>query len=323
MRHRLPILVSLFLTVAACAGDGGVTTPTADPASPTTSPVTTSPVTTSPHTSSPVTTSAPGEVTIDPERVAAPTGVPTVRAGVLRVIDGDSLEVDLGGERTELRLVGINAPEGDECHGDTSRATLEAIVESAGLTIDVAPGDEATDQFGRLLGYVSVQGVDINALLAATGNALALQSGHPRQDRYLELSEAAFVDGTGMWSFGVCGPVTVADGDLRIVAVEPDPPGRDEDRLLDELVVIANASRAGVDLSGWVVRDESTANRYVFPDGTRIAPDGSLEVRTGCAPDDATTLHWCSDVPVWSNGGDTVILLDAAGNVVDLWVYRG
>lgn len=313
MRHPLPILVSVWLTVAACAGGAGPTTSSSAAAPPSTSTVTTSAVTTSP----------PGEVTIDPELVATPPSVLTVPAEVLRVIDGDSMEVDVGGEFMELRLIGINAPEGDECHGDTSRATLDAVVESAGFEIEIAAGDEATDQFGRLLGYVSAEGVDINALLVATGNALALQSGHPRQDRYLELGETAFVDGAGMWGFGVCGPVTVVDGDIRIAALEPNPPGRDEDRLVDELVVIGNASGASVDLSGWTVRDESTANRYVFPDGTLIAPDGALELRTGCGIDDTTTLHWCSDTPVWSNGGDTVILLDTAGNVIDLLAYRG
>jgi micrococcal nuclease len=249
--------------------------------------------------------------------------VPTASATVLRVVDGDSLEVELGGVVTELRLVGINAPEGDECHGDTSRDTLESIVTSAGGIVEVAENDEERDQFGRLLGYVSADGVDINALLLATGNAMALQSGHVRQNGYLRLTEAAFADGAGMWRLGACGAATVDRGDVRIVAVEPDPPGRDEERLVDELVVIGNSSDRAVDLSGWTLRDDSTANRYVFPTGVVLDQGSEVTVRVGCGRDDALTRFWCSDTPVWSNDGDSVVLLDASGNVIDLLVYRG
>ncbi|NIR38769.1 MAG: lamin tail domain-containing protein [Actinobacteria bacterium] len=39
-------------------------------------------------------------------------------------------------------------------------------------------------------------------------------------------------------------------------------------------------------------------------------------MRTGCGSDGGGELHWCADGPVWSNGGDTVILQDTFGNVV-------
>lgn len=320
MRRLLASLAALSMLAAGCGGTGEPADSRV-PRPADTSPVSTSPATTSPATTSPVTTS--GSIAVDPALVAAPDDVATSPAIVLRVIDGDSLEVDIDGADTELRLIGINAPEGDECHGDSSRDTLDAIVASAGDTIEVAEGAEGRDQFGRLLGYASAEGVDINALLVATGNALALQSGHSRQERYLSLSEAAFAEGAGMWGFGVCGAATITDGDVRIVAVEPDPPGRDEERLGDELVVIENTSERTIDLSGWTLRDDSTANRYLFPADATLDAGAELTISVGCGTDDDRTRYWCSDRPVWSNGGDSVLLLDASGNVVDLFVYRG
>ena len=43
-------------------------------------------------------------------------------------------------------------------------------------------------------------------------------------------------------------------------------------------------------------------------------------VRRGHAP---TEVFWCSDGPVWNNGGDTALLLDPAGNVAGRLRYSG
>lgn len=325
MISRLAPLVAACLLVTACGGvrDGDTTSiATTTPVS--TSPVTTSPVTTSRTDTAPPTTSPIGGDNgpeIDPRDVAAPAGIPTRSADVVTIFDGDSLEISSNDGVVEARLVGINAPERDECLGDTARETLLAIVESTGRVVDVAEGDDGIDQFGRSLVYISASGVDINALLVATGNAIAVQSGHDRQTHYLGLMEQASADGSGIWQFGVCGPPEVADGDVVIFELEPDPQGRDDENLNGEWIVVRNTTTATVDVSGWTVRDESTANRYVFPAGAAIAPGTDVKLRTGCGNDSARERFWCSDGPVWSNGGDTALLMDGAGNVVDLLIY--
>jgi hypothetical protein len=65
-----------------------------------------------------------------------------------------------------------------------------------------------------------------------------------------------------------------------------------------------------------VLRDESSVHRYLFPDGFTLGPGARVTVRSGWGDDDGDTLHWGAG-SVWSNDGDTVLLLDAAGNVVD------
>ena len=329
---RLAPLFAVWLLAASCGGpspgvpddttSGAPSSPVGSPA--TTGPVTTSPVTTSPADTAPPTTSPVGDgngPAIDPGDVAAPGDVATRQGTVVTIFDGDSLQISDDRLLTEVRLVGVNAPEHDECLGDVARETLAAIVESAGGVVEFAEGGEGVDQFGRSLLYLSAEGVDINALLVATGNAMAIQSGHDRQEHYLDLMEQAFTDGVGIWEFGGCGPPEVAEGDVVIADIVFDPPGRDDENLNGEWVVLRNTTTRPVDVSGWVLRDESTANRYVFPDGSTLEARSDVRVRVGCGDDGAAERYWCSEGPVWSNGGDTALLLDVHGNVVDLLIY--
>ena len=75
-----------------------------------------------------------------------------------------------------------------------------------------------------------------------------------------------------------------------------------------------------MNLADWTLRDESSRNRYVFI-GLNLKPGMSVTVRTGCGEDHFDTLYWCSEQAVWSNDGDTAILQDHHGSVVDRWVY--
>ena len=72
-----------------------------------------------------------------------------------------------------------------------------------------------------------------------------------------------------------------------------------------------------VSIANWVLRDESTSNRLTFPRGLVLGVGESITVVTGCSGPPAAIL-WCSDMPVWSNGGDTVIVSDTLGNAV-IW----
>lgn len=87
--------------------------------------------------------------------------------------------------------------------------------------------------------------------------------------------------------------------------------------------MIGNDSDDVVDLSGWILRDESSSHRFEFPLGERLEPGQNLTIRTGCGNDRGEDRYWCAEDAVWSNGGDTVILQTAAGTVVDRARYPG
>jgi micrococcal nuclease len=255
----------------------------------------------------------------DPPTIDGTVPVPDgTRATLTSVFDGDSIEVEIEGGTEEVRLIGVNAPEGDECFGERARNALIGYLD--GEDIDLVGGsDSDTDQYGRLLRYVYVGGENINARMLAEGNAVTLQGNHRSNEAFVEIGSLAAETATGMWAPDACGPLA-APG-MSIVEVASNPPGPDDERLNDENVTIANRGEAVVNLAGWTLRDESSQNRYVFGAVT-LTPGDGVTVKTGCGTDRPGTLHWCSDRPVWSNTGDTVMLQDTSGNMVDRWTYQ-
>lgn len=234
------------------------------------------------------------------------------------IFDGDSFGVDLGELTDEVRLLGINAPEEDECFGDEARAALGAMIEGRDIYLDTNPVLER-DQFGRLLVYAYVDGRNVNEAMLTEGHAVAVRGDHELNDPFVDAMENAAGKELGMWSPNACGPRTRRD--IAIAWVEYNPPGPDDEALNDEYVEIINEGSIVVDLTGWTLRDESTQNRYVLdhqlPAGARVT------VRSGCGADRREDVFWCSEQPVWSNGGDTAILQDEHGNVLAWRSYRG
>ncbi len=288
--RRLAPLVAVFVLLAACGIDG------AD--------------------SSTIATPTTAVATTGPSGTVPPGGTP---AELVRVVDGDSIEAELSGATVEVRLVGINAPERDECHGEEARDALTDHLEGKSLTLVVA-GDEDTDRFGRILRYVYAEGSAVNEVMLSSGQANVLQGDYSREDAFVALTDSAARAELGMWRPDACGPQLVATA--RITTVEYDPRGPDGDNAAQEYVVITNGTDAPLDLADWIVRDESSQHRYRFGPLT-LAPGASVRLRSGCGDDGPEDLYWCAGDAVWSNGGDTVLLQDPHGNVVDRVLYRG
>lgn len=281
----------------------------------------------------------PVSTTTTTEAAAVPTTAVTLppvedtETGLVEsVTDGDSLQVNINGEVVEVRLIGINAPEGDACYGSDARAELAALV--AGRQVLLAAGEEEFDDNDRLLRYLLLDGSEgdgseepvlVNGELVASGAAVALQNGHEHEAAFKGLEDRAYASGKGMWATFVCPP---PDGgaapdrpQLRIGELAYDPPGEDDNDLENEWIEIVNESYTTVAMDNWTIRDESASNRYTITAGTSLNPGGTLRIITGCGSDGDGVRYWCSDSAVWSNGGDTVILQDPLGNVVARWVY--
>ena len=241
------------------------------------------------------------------------------RVSLTRVLDGDSIAVRRAdGSEDEVRLIGINAPEGAECHGDAARLELESLLTGEEL---ILVGDEQDDQFGRLLRYVYSDGVHANLEMVSGGHALPLQSGHRLEGAFVDAAAAAATAGSGMWSSQACGSQT------RIPLIEIadyvfDAAGPDAENPNGERVQFVNRDDRPVDLSGWIIRDESTRHRLVLPTGLELDSGSSITVFSGCGNATAADIYWCAG-PVWSNGGDTIILQLSDGTIVAWERYAG
>lgn len=242
---------------------------------------------------------------------------------VTRVSDGDSLRATSAEGDLEIRLLGINAPERDDCFGDEAASALESLLTEGNVTLFPWPGE--TDQFGRQLGLLVAGDTFVNLSLIETGHVLArAQSDHGFDREFEEAERSASESGTGLWAADACGdPV---DANLVIVEVEDDPPGDDRQNPNGEWVLIENRGDEVV-MEGWVLRDESTRHRYNFPDLT-IAAGDTVQVHTGCGNDvtngPSMVLFWCDpEPPVWNNSGDTAFLLDPNGAIADSYNTNG
>jgi micrococcal nuclease len=139
------------------------------------------------------------------------SGEPTsrsVRAFVSRVIDGDTIEVRIGGLEDEVRYIGIDTPETVkpgtpiQCFGPQASALNHRLVEGrrARLVFD----RERRDVYGRLLAYVYVGGRLVNADLVRRGYArtLTIPPNVAHAGLFHRLAHAAGNDGRGLW--GAC-----------------------------------------------------------------------------------------------------------------------
>ena len=110
----------------------------------------------------------------------------TTECGLMRIRDADTIECrDLG----PVRLIGIDAPEGDqEPFGTAATAGLAALV-PAGATLQLESDAEARDRYRRMLAYVWLEGSMLNWLLVRQGWAVAYR--YAPNVRYAEQFSAA------------------------------------------------------------------------------------------------------------------------------------
>ena len=75
-------------------------------------------------------------------------------ARVLRVIDGDSLRIELRGLEMSLRLLGVDAPEWNTPDGPKAKTFVQEWVDAAGGVIDLEFDLHRYGKYGRLLAWV-------------------------------------------------------------------------------------------------------------------------------------------------------------------------
>ena len=90
---------------------------------------------------------------------------------VTRILDGDTIDVDINGTSYRIRYIGVNTPERDEpCYSDASTANTQVV---AGKTVRLVKDTSETDRYGRLLRYVYVGDTFVNEKLVRDGWAEA------------------------------------------------------------------------------------------------------------------------------------------------------
>lgn len=118
---------------------------------------------------------------------------------VVNVIDGDTIELDDG---RHVRYLGIDTPEAGEYFATEATAKNRDLV--VGKIVELQSGKRGKDEYGRLLRYVYVNGIFVNAELVAQGYAEAYI--FDPDDRYsqilVQLEQYAKMRQRGLWAEG-------------------------------------------------------------------------------------------------------------------------
>jgi micrococcal nuclease len=132
-------------------------------------------------------------------------------ASVVRVVDGDTVEVRLGRREETVRLIGIDTPETVdprspvECFGEEASARTKALL-PAGTGVRLVADVEARDRYDRLLAYVyRDDGTFVNLALVEDGYAsvLTYPPNVAHQSEFTAAAARARDEGRGLWS--ACG----------------------------------------------------------------------------------------------------------------------
>ncbi|HEX7723882.1 MAG TPA: thermonuclease family protein [Pyrinomonadaceae bacterium] len=132
---------------------------------------------------------------------SGPVGSQTLTGRVVRIADGDTVTV-LDGTNTQhrIRLQGIDAPESHQAFGTKSKKNLSDMIFDKDVTVVY----DKTDQYGRLVGKILLNGKDVNLEQVKAGMAWHYKEYEREQspeDRelYARAEEEARSSRRGLW----------------------------------------------------------------------------------------------------------------------------
>jgi micrococcal nuclease len=121
---------------------------------------------------------------------AAPSGLPkgALSVRVVKIVDGDTIDVNRGGRKIRVRLLEIDTPERGQCWWKTATSRTAALLPVGKIAYLVADKDPK-DRYGRWLYYVwNAKGVHVNRNLARYGYGKAVL--YRPNDRYIKVMRA-------------------------------------------------------------------------------------------------------------------------------------
>lgn len=124
------------------------------------------------------------------------TQAAVIQGKVVHIADGDTLTILIAGnEQVKIRLAGIDTPEKAQPYGNRAKQALAALTFQKQASVDV----QTKDRYGRSVGRVYVQGVDVNAELVKQGMAWVYRK-YTNDQRLYALEAEAKQAKRGLWA---------------------------------------------------------------------------------------------------------------------------
>ncbi|MCZ6643404.1 MAG: thermonuclease family protein [Gammaproteobacteria bacterium] len=128
--------------------------------------------------------------------LSAPALTDTIHQGkVVKITDGDTLTLLVNDEQLKIRLSDIDTPKRKQPFGTRAKQALsELAFGKQARVIEVT-----TDRYGRIVGRVFVDGIDVNRELVAQGYAWVYRK-YSKDAELLRLEAEAKQKGLGLWA---------------------------------------------------------------------------------------------------------------------------
>ncbi len=244
---------------------------------------------------------------------------------VTRVIDGDTIEVDIDGTIYKVRYIGIDAPELDDEQPELCALAQEATIYNRqlveGKTVRLEKDISETDKYERLLRYVYVDDIFVNAELVRQGLAWAkvYEPDTKYQDYLEELEAEAKQAGRGLWATSTIPPPIMVEN-VRITHIFYD--GLVPYVESDEYVEITNLGDQPQELTGCVLMDISEGYpSFTFPSYI-LAPGKSIRVYTNEYHSEWEGFSFEYNRSIWNNREpDVAVLYNNQGEEVSRKSY--
>lgn len=269
--------------------------------------------------------------------------LPKEIAQVVRVIDGDTIEVMLDGRAYKVRYIGIDCPEtthsqkGSAWLGSEAREANRKLVEGKMVTLEKDISE--TDKYGRLLRYIWVGDTLVNAAMVRLGYAQSLT--YPPdvkyQDLFAKLEGAARVAKRGLWgktstlqaasaAQSIMSPApigqptaltTVGSVQIKYIFYDGGVPRVES----DEYCEIINQGSVPMNLKGWRLNADDPGQDFWFPDFV-LQPGQTCRIYTNERHPEWGGLSFGSGRALWNNSDkECGHLFDATGKEVSTYCY--
>jgi micrococcal nuclease len=126
---------------------------------------------------------------------------------VVRVIDGDTIDVAVGGRTERVRMLGIDTPEVGDCYAKQATSHLNHVVRGKLVRLEGDRSQDNRDRYGRLLRYVRMPSdTNLNKYMIGEGYAREYTYRTPyRYQASFKADERKARDAhRGLWRTGAC-----------------------------------------------------------------------------------------------------------------------
>lgn len=125
-----------------------------------------------------------------------------------KVVDGDTVDIDINGNTERVRLIGVNTPETKhptkpiECFGPEASAYLTQLLPK-GTHVRIERDIEARDRYGRMLLYLYRESdnlfINLDLVLRGYGTPMSIDPNTFHRNDFVHAAALAETTNVGLW----------------------------------------------------------------------------------------------------------------------------